>query len=304
MQKLKVIIENPRRIIRILGNKNILNWVPDKLYLNMIYYTETRSKLNFNNPKSYNEKIQWIKLYDRNPIYNVLADKYAVREYVREKIGEKYLIPLIAVYDRVDEIEWNSLPEKFVLKCTHGSGSNIICSEKKDLDIIAAKQKLNKWMKKNWFWFGREWAYKDIKPRIICEKYMTDESGIELKDYKIFCFNGEPKLIQVDFDRHTNHQRNLYSLDWEYIDATIKYPNDPSKTINRPTKLAKMLELARKLSENIPHARVDFYSIDDNLYFGEITLYHGSGFERFEPESLGIELGDYIKLPKITNKKR
>ncbi|WP_218162511.1 ATP-grasp fold amidoligase family protein [Alkalibacterium sp. 20] len=298
------LVKTPRRLIRRLGNKYLLNWLPDYIYIRLVYWGETGQKLNIKNPKSYNEKIQWIKLYDRKTLYNVIADKYAVRAYVREKIGEKYLIPLIAVYDNVDEIEWDSLPKKFVLKCTHGSGSNIICSGKKDLDIIAAKRKLNKWMKKNWFWFGREWAYKDIKPRIICEDYMTDESGVELKDYKIFCFNGEPKLIEVDFDRHSNHQRNLYTLDWEYIDATIKYPNDSTKIINKPTQLTELLELARKLSENIPHARIDFYSIDDNIYFGEITLYHGSGFERFEPQSLGLELGDCIKLPKIINEKR
>src|SRR5690606_20869532 len=151
---------------------------------------ETGKFLNLRNPKTYNEKLQWLKLYDRNIDYLKYVDKYEVRSYIKEKIGEEYLIPLIDVYDSVEEIDWDSLPDKFVLKCTHGSNCNIICKDKKELDIEDSKNKLEKWMKKSWYWFGREWVYKDLKPRIICEKYMVDESGVELKDYKFFCFNG------------------------------------------------------------------------------------------------------------------
>lgn len=297
ISKIRLLIKSPNKIIRVLGNKNLLNWIPDKLYLKMVYKSETGKSLRLKNPKTFNEKLQWLKLYDRRSEYNVYVDKYAVRSYVADNIGEEYLIPLIAIYNDVDEIDWGVLPNQFVLKCTHGSSSNIICSDKSKLNIYDAKKKLRTWMKRNWYWFGREWVYKDVKPRIVCEKYMVDESGTELKDYKIFCFNGKPKLIQVDFNRFKNHQRNLYSIDWEYLDAKIKYPNDPTKKIPKPERLKEMLLFSEKLSANIPQVRVDFYSINSRIYFGEMTFCHGSGFEEFEPENLGEQMGSWIKIP-------
>lgn len=300
MTKVKVlfsILKKPSSVIRIMGDKRLLNWIPDALYLKIIYRAETGKRLDLKHPKTYNEKLQWLKLYDRRPEYTMMVDKYEVRKYVAEKIGEEYLIPLIGVYDSVDEIPWEELPDKFVLKCTHGSGSNIICLDKKRLDVEEAKKKLGKWMKKNWYWFGREWAYKNVRPRIICENFMVDESGKELKDYKIFCFDGEPKLIQVDFDRFRDHKRNIYDLDWNLVDLTIKYPRDPNKTIARPDKLDEMLDVARKLSAGIPHVRVDLYSIGDKIYFGELTFTHGSGYEPFYPESYNELFGSWLKLP-------
>ncbi|MBD8591098.1 glycosyl transferase [Peribacillus simplex] len=290
-------IKNPLRLILPLADRRLFNWVPDKTFLKLVYLGQTGKKLNIDNPQTFNEKLQWIKLYDRKTRYNTYADKYAVRKYVEETIGAKYLIPLYYVYDSVEDIDWEKLPDKFVLKCTHGSGSNIICEDKNSLDIEECKIKLNYWMKKNWYWFGREWSYKDIKPRIICEKYMVDESETELKDYKIFCFNGEPKLIQVDFNRHIEHKRNLFTTNWQYIDAKIKYPTQSSFNISKPNRLDDMLKCARALSSNIPHLRVDFYSINDQVYFGEMTFYHGSGFEKFEPESLALKMGSWIELP-------
>jgi len=284
--------------VKRVGKKGFLNWIPDALYLKIIYRAETGKRLDLKHPKTYNEKLQWLKLYDRRPEYTMMVDKYEVRKYVAEKIGEEYLIPLIGVYDSVDEIPWEELPDKFVLKCTHGSGSNIICSNKRKLDIEEAKKKLRKWMKKNWYWFGREWVYNNINPRIVCEKFMVDESGEELKDYKIFCFNGEPKLIQVDFDRFKGHKRNIYDLDWDFVDLTIKYPRDPNRTIARPDKLDEMLNIARKMSAGIPHVRVDLYSIGDKIYFGELTFTHGSGYEPFYPESYNELFGSWLKLPK------
>ena len=301
MTKVKVLIsilKKPSSVIRIMGDKRLLNWIPDALYLKIIYRAETGKRLDLKHPKTYNEKLQWLKLYDRRPEYTMMVDKYEVRKYVAEKIGEEYLIPLIGVYDSVDEIPWEELPDKFVLKCTHGSGSNIICSNKRKLDIEEAKKKLRKWMKKNWYWFGREWVYNNINPRIVCEKFMVDESGEELKDYKIFCFNGEPKLIQVDFDRFKGHKRNIYDLDWDFVDLTIKYPRDPNRTIARPDKLDEMLNIARKMSAGIPHVRVDLYSIGDKIYFGELTFTHGSGYEPFYPESYNELFGSWLKLPK------
>lgn len=291
------LIKRPFGLVRILGSRGFLNWMPDKLYLMLVFFGNTGRKLNLQNPITYNEKLQWLKLYDRNPLYTNLVDKYEVRTFISEKIGNEYLIPVIGVYNSAEEINWESLPDKFVLKCTHGSGTNIICLDKSKLNIDLAKEKLNKWMKKSWYWYGREWPYKNVTPRIICEKYMVDESGKELKDYKVFCFNGSPKIIQVDFNRFKGHKRNLYDTDWNYIHASIQEPTDPNTVIKKPEKLDKMLELARLLSKDFAHVRVDFYSINDRIYFGEMTFYHGAGFQKFTPESLGVKMGNWIKLP-------
>ncbi|UJL48319.1 glycosyl transferase [Virgibacillus sp. NKC19-16] len=290
-------IKNPLNLVGLLGARGFLNWVPDKLYLKVIFRAKTGKKLNLDNPRSYNEKLQWFKVYDRKEEYCKYVDKYEVRSYVSRKLGQDYLIPVIGVYDSVEEIDWNALPNQFVLKCTHGSGTNIICNNKEELDINASKKMLNRWMKKNWYWYGREWPYKNVRPRIICEKYMVDESGTELKDYKIFCFNGEPKLIQVDFGRFTEHKRHLYSTDWEFIDAEINHiPNNPS-IIPKPRSLDEMLRCAGIISKYIPQVRVDFYSINNQIYFGEMTFSHHSGFAKFEPESLEMQMGEWIKLP-------
>ncbi len=293
----KKYIKNPLGIIYALGKQGWFKWIPDKIYLKLIYRGATGKRLNLNSPVAFNEKLQWLKMYDRRPEYSVYVDKYEVRTYVTETIGEQYLIPLLAVYNDVNEIDWENLPNQFVLKCTHGSNSNIICSDKSELDIESCKQKLKKWMKKNWYWFGREWPYKNVKPRIICEKYMVDESGTELKDYKIFCFSGEPKLIQVDFNRFSDHKRNIYDTDWTLLPIEIKCPSDKSRTISKPAKLGDMLSFAKILSKDYPHVRVDFYSINGEIYFGEITFFHGSGFEKIIPEEFNIEMGKWIKLP-------
>jgi len=294
---LKKYIKNPLGVIYALGKLGWFKWVPDRIYLKLIYRGETGKTLKLNNPKTFNEKLQWLKLYDRRTEYSTYVDKYEVRSYIAETIGDQYLIPLLGVYNDVDEIDWDKLPNQFVLKCTHGSNSNIICPDKSKLDIESSKSQLKKWMKKNWYWFGREWPYKNVKPRIICEKYMVDESGKELKDYKVFCFSGEPKLIQVDFDRFTDHKRNIYDTNWNLLPVEIKFPSDKSRVINKPVKLEDMLKFARILSKDYPHVRVDFYSIGEEIYFGEMTFFHGSGFERILPEEFNVEMGKWIKLP-------
>nr|MDE6606472.1 glycosyl transferase [Lachnospiraceae bacterium] len=221
----------------------ILRIIPSKYYLSYLYKKITGEKLNLKNPISFNEKLQWLKLYDKNPSYTNLVDKYAVREYVKEKIGDKYLIPLLGgPWHSVDEIDFEALPDQFVLKCTHDSGSVIICEDKSKFDIDAAKKKLNRCLKIKFFYLAREWPYKNVLPAIIAEKYMTDETGYELKDYKVFTFNGVPKLIQVDYDRFQNHKRNLYNTEWEYLPTQIQYPTDSSIKIERPKRLEEMLK--------------------------------------------------------------
>lgn len=271
--------------------------IPDKLYLTMLYEVRTGKKINWNCPKSFNEKLNWLKLYDRRPEYVKMADKYEVREYIKEKLGEEYLIPVLGIWDKAEKIDFDKLPNQFVLKCTHDSASVVICKDKKVLDQEKVIKKLNDSLKVNYFYPSREWPYKEIIPRIIAEQYMVDESHTELKDYKIYNFNGVPELIQVDFGRFTNHERNLYSTEWEYIDEQIEYPKNPKVKIARPENLEEMLSCAKKLSEGIPSVRTDFYSINGKTYFGEITFYQEGGFGKFETESYERKLGDLITLP-------
>ena len=280
-----------------LGHKGFFNWMSDEQYLKILYKIRIGKPLDLDDPQTFNEKLQWLKLHDRRPEYTTMVDKYAVKKYVADKIGEQYIIPTLGVWDKFDDIDFDKLPDQFVLKCTHDSGGSVICRNKSEFDFKAARKKINRCLKHNYYWGCREWPYKNVKPRIIAEKYMTDESGIELKDYKIFNFDGESKLIQVDYDRFKEHKRNLYTTDWKYVESAIQYPTDPNHQIDRPKQLEKMLDLARKLSEGIPHVRTDFYCIDNKIYFGELTFYHGSGFEKFTPESLGEEMGKWIKLP-------
>ena len=295
---IKKCFKNILHILHALRRRGFLNWMSDSFYLKMIFRAKLGYSLDLKNPKTFNEKLQWLKLYDCNPLYTQLVDKYEVRKFVAEKIGEEYLIPLLGVWDRFEDIDFDALPSQFVLKCTHDSGSVVICKDKTAFDIKVAQNKLNKCLKRNFYYVGREWPYKDVKPRIICEKYMEDESGAELKDYKIFCFNGMPKIIQVDFDRFTNHKRNLYDVEWNYIPVSIQYPTDQNNIVNKPEKLEKMLNFAKILSKNIPHVRVDFYSIHDKIYFGELTFTHGSGYENFEPEEFGLQMGSWLELPR------
>lgn len=280
--------------------------IPDKAYIKMMYYVKLGKKCNLKNPQTFDEKLNYLKLNDRNPKYSQLADKYLVRDYVAKIIGEDYLIPLLGVWENPNDISFDTLPEQFVLKCNHDSASVIICKDKsgkygEPFDCKAAVEKLAASLRINYYYASREWPYKDIKPVVIAEQYMEDESGTELKDYKIYCFNGKPHLIQVDFGRFVHHERNLYDIEWNYIDKQIEYPKNPGHQITKPAGLGKMLELAQKLAEDIgsPSIRIDFYDINGKIYFGEITFYQEGGFAKFEPEEYGLELGKAIALNMV-----
>lgn len=227
----------------------------------------------------------------------MMVDKYAVKQYVAQRIGTRYIIPTLGIWDRVEDVDFQGLGERFVLKCTHDSGSAVLCDDRASFDWITAEKHLRECMRRNYYWQSREWPYRNVKPRIIAEPYLVDESGVELKDYKFFCFHGEPKLIQVDYDRFHDHKRNLYTTDWEYIPAMIQYPTDPAHEIPRPAALDEMLRIAANLSQGIPHVRVDLYQCDGQVYFGELTFHHGGGMEHFDPESLACQMGDWIVLP-------
>ncbi len=270
----------------------------DAEFSKRVFYYSMNRPLDLDNPKTFNEKLQWLKLYDRNPKYTTMVDKYEAKKYVADIIGEEYIIPTYGIWDSPDEIDFDNLPNQFVLKCTHNSGLGMcICKDKASLDIKKVKKELKKGLKQNYYYGNREWPYKNVKPRIIAEKYMVDESGTELKDYKVFCFNGEPELIEVDFERFIKHQRNFYTTDWQFIDMELLYPNSPSREFKKPDKLDEMLDKARILSKDIPHVRTDFYVINEKIYFGEITFFHESGCGKFTPEEWDEKLGDMIKLP-------
>lgn len=253
--------------------------------------------LNLKTPRTFNEKLQWLKLHDRRPEYIKMVDKSSAKYYVSELIGEEYVIPTLGIWNSFDEIDFNSLPNQFVLKCTHDSGGLVICKDKSKLDKKAARKKIMASLKRNYYFEHREWPYRDVPRRIIAEQFMVDESGTELKDYKIFCFHGEPQFIEVDYDRFVDHKLNVYDLDWKFIDFYMTSHNDKNIHIARPKQLEKMLDLARTLTRNLIFARIDFYSINENLYFGEITLCPGCGMIDFHPKEFDEIIGKMLKLP-------
>ena len=275
--------------------------MPDSVLLRVRYRTVFHEPLHLKNPKTFNEKIQWLKLYDRNPEYHAMADKYAVRTYIGRVLGEKYLIPLLGVWQKAEDIDFKSLPDQFVLKCTH-SQSIVICHDKAKLDKEEAVRRLGEALKIDYSVLGREWAYHGIKPCIVAEELLTDESGDDLKDYKIFCFNGEPKFIQIDYDRFKGHKRRLYTTDWNLMETKITYPDDADLIMPKPIFLDELLKISKRLSKDIPFLRVDCYITEKQIYFGELTFYPGCGFEPITPDTDDALWGEWLKLPEETKK--
>ena len=271
-------------------------WWPDAIWLKVLYRIKMKQKLNLKPPKLYTEKLQWLKLHDRNPLYSILVDKYEVKQYIKEHIGAEYVIPTLGVWDHFDDIDFDILPDQFVLKCTHDSGNVWICKDKSTFDKAAARKMLEESLKHNFYWWTREWPYKNIKPRIIAEKYMVDESGTELKDYKFFCFDGNPLYVQVDYNRFINHKRNIYDVNWNLQNFEIQYLSDRNHIIECPQNYSTMLQIVRKMAVGIPHVRIDLYNVRGHIYFGEYTFYHGSGFEEFRPSEWNKRFGDLIVL--------
>ena len=274
--------------------------IPDRIYLQIVYFRHFKKFIDFDNPKTFNEKIQWLKLNYRKEEYTNLVDKYRVKQYITKLIGEEYVIPTLEVWKNVDDIDFKSLPEKFVLKCNNDSGGIVICKNKKDFDEAKAKSFLKERLKNNGYWYGREWPYKNVKPCIIAEKYMEDSISKDLKDYKFFCFNGSMEFFDIDIDRFIEHRSNYYDRNGNFLPFGKKYcPPDYTKKIEMPKNLGKMIELAETISHNTVLSRIDFYEIDGQVYFGEITFYPGSGFSPFTDEKWDYKLGDMIDLPNI-----
>ena len=276
--------------------------IPDKVYLNIKFYKNFGKFIDFSNPQTYNEKLQWLKIYNRKPFYNLIVDKYRVKDYVTKAIGAEHVIKLLGVWNHFDDIDFARLPNQFVLKCNHDCGGIVICKDKDTFDKHSAKKLLERHLKNNYYWDHREWPYKDVKPIIFAEEYMVDESGYELKDYKWFCFNGEPKVFFIAQDRDNPSKEtkfDFYDMDFNHLPIKNGHPN-ANKIIVKPAGFDKMKELATKLSQGIPHVRVDFYDINGHIYFGEMTLFHWSGFVKFEPQEWDKKFGDWIELPSKT----
>lgn len=272
----------------------------DKAFAKKTYKACFGKKLNLKDPKTFNEKLQWLKLYDHDPSYPALVDKDGVKAYVAERIGEEHIIPTLGIYDSFDEIDFDALPEQFVLKCTHDSGSIVICRDKSKLDKRAARKKLEKKRKRSFFWVAREWPYKKIKGRIIAEKYMQDDSHPDLKDYKFYCFGGEPKFLYLShgLSNHATGRISFVDFNWERMPFHRSDFAEFDELPPKPANLALMLEFAKKLSAGIPFLRVDFYDINGKLYFGELTFYPGAGLTPLKPDEWERTLGDWIELPK------
>ncbi|WP_082144166.1 ATP-grasp fold amidoligase family protein [Anaerococcus jeddahensis] len=292
------LIKNPKLITLAISKFGLYNSMDDKTYIEKMFKSIMGHPINLKNPNTFNEKLQWLKLYNRKPEYTMMVDKYKVRDYISEKIGEEYLIPLLGVWDSPDDIDFDSLPNQFVLKCNHNSGRVYICKDKESFKIIKVKKELKKDLKIDYYLPGREWPYKNVPKKIICEKYMQQETGEDLIDYKFYCFDGQVKLVGIYSGRNSKagtvvdyfeKKFNWVDINWGYDHAEIR----PKK----PEKFTEMVRLAEILSKDIPHLRVDFYYTNNKIYFGELTFFDGSGFDKIEPIEWDYKLGGWIKLP-------
>ena len=275
--------------------------IPDRLYIELRFIQRMHRKLNLDNPQTYSEKLQWLKLHYHNPILIKLVDKAEVKSWAAERIGEEHVIPTLGVWDCFDEINFDELPNAFVLKCTHDSGGNYIVTDKSKMNVELARKKLESHLKVNYYWHMREWPYKYVKPRILAEEYMVDESGYELKDYKFFCFDGKVKYLFVATDRSIQGKETKFDFfDENFSHLPIKNGHkNADRELLRPLGFEIMKEYASILSKGFPESRVDFYDINGSVYFGEITFYHWGGLMPFEPEEWDRIFGEQIVLPRI-----
>lgn len=281
-----------------LADRGLMGRVPGEAFLRRRYRYEMGREPDLENPVTYTEKLQWLKLYDHRPEYTRMVDKYEVKQYVADKIGPEYVIPLLGVWDRVEDIDFDALPERFVLKTTHDSGGIVVCKDKSKLDIPAAKRKLRHFLGRDYYDYNREWPYKNVKPRIIAESYMEDSRSGELRDYKFFTFGGEPKVLYIAQGRGRGEPTvaDFFDMDFNHLDFTIDH--DMARVPpEKPEKFEEMKGLAAILSQGTPQLRVDFYEVDGRVYFGEMTFFHCSGLAPFHPESWDRTFGDWVKLP-------
>lgn len=278
-----------------------MRFLPPKIYAKILYEYFTGKKLDLNNPEEFNAKIQWYKVFYHPKILNQLADKYEVRRFIEEKIGAQYLNKLYGLYDKAEDVPFDDLPDKFVVKATHTSSHNLIVPDKSKLDRKKALKKFNKWLDKNQYYrMGQEWAYKDVQPRLVVEKFLKEEGQSSLIDYKFYCFDGEPKFLDLHTDRAQNHQQGCYDMQFNLLPfAKGSLKNILKSELHKPSNFDEMVELSKILSDKFPFVRVDFYSVNGKTIFGEMTFYPGDGRKDFYPDEYNVIIGDYFKLPKL-----
>ncbi len=293
-------IKRPEYILFWLDNKRIIT-LDDEKYIKLLYELKVKKKLNLENPQTFNEKLQWLKLYDRNPEHMKMVDKYEVKKYVSSIIGEEYIIPTLGIYEKFDDIDFEKLPNQFVIKCTHDSASTIVCKDKNKFDYKMAKNKINRCLKRNYFYQGREWPYKDVKPRIIIEKYMENTDGTAIDDYKFYCFDGKSNYVMICRERDTGNPKfYYYNREWEFQrdmswDAKKLTEIEIAK-ISKPKDLEKMFEIAETLSKNIKFVRTDLYYINNKIYFGELTFFPLAGIDTTRTKECDEILNNLLSL--------
>ncbi len=297
MSKILKVFKDPYWTFGVILRRMFSRFMSDETFVRWEYFSGMGKFPNLNHPVTYNEKLQWLKLNDIHPDYTRLVDKYEAKVYVRAMIGDEHIIPTLGIWDSWDDIDFSKLPDKIVLKTTHDSGGVAICKDKSDMTLKKAKKKICKSLKHNYFYEHREYPYKSIKPRIIAEQLMVDESGNELKDYKFFCFDGKCKMLFIATDRNIGDVKfDFFDTEFNHLPFVQGHPWATRK-ITKPAGFEKMIALAEKLSKGYPHIRVDLYDINGKIYFGELTFFHFSGNVPFEPAEWDYKIGEWLKLP-------
>lgn len=278
----------------------ITHLIPDKIFLRIKYRRKFGVKLSFKSPKTFNEKLQWLKVYNRKQLYTTMVDKFEAKKYVASVIGKEYTIPTLGIYDSFDEIDFDTLPDQFVIKCTHDSGGLVICRDKSKLNIEKTKEKICNCLKNNYYYGGREWPYKNVKPRIIIEKYMEDKNSKTMRDYKIFCFSGKPKILYLSegLEDHSTASMSFYDMNMQLTDCRRSDYKPLNYKPQKPKNFEKMKEFSSLFSKNIPHLRVDWYEVNGKLFFGEFTFTTCGGYVPFAEEKWNKRMGSWIKLEK------
>ncbi len=299
-ERISVLLKNPFAIYKWLTFKRFTDVVPDRVHLQLLYKARVGNFANLKEPVTFNEKLQWLKLHDHNPLYNTLVDKYAVKDWVSQRIGAEYVTRTYGAWESPEQIDLNTLPDQFVLKTNHDCGGIVICSNRATFDFDSARKLISDHLKRNYYWGCREWPYKDVKPLVFAEEFLSPEERfdepVDLADYKVMCFNGEPKLIQVHHGRRTFHTQDFYDTQWNRLVMVQDALPMAKSGDERPSQLEKMLELSRVLSAGIAHVRVDWYIVRGKLLFGEMTLYDAGGFGAFDNPADDRRLGEWIDL--------
>ncbi len=302
--KLLNYVKKPKKILGALNSMGLLKFLTDEQCIKMLFNVRLDQKPNLENPKTFNEKLNWLKLHNRNPEYSIMVDKYKSKEYITEKIGEGHVVPLLGVWDRPEDVNFDALPDKFVIKCNHNSGTGMyICDDKSKLNVKKVRKNLKKGLKSNYYYFSREWPYKNVERKIIAEQFLIDDENDALTDYKFLCFNGEPKICYIGKDNSNKPTSDFFDIDFNKLDIRMKDPNSEIPP-EKPECFEEMVKYATILSKDIPFVRVDFYYVNKVVYVGELTFFHNGGFTKMTPPEWDEKLGKLIKLPidKVENK--